>query len=814
MNEAPVTLTRFAARFFWLVSILIVYGSLFPFEFSSTPSLSPARFLGTLHATPVLADALGNVGLFLPWGFFAAVAWPRATRMTTLPAFLLASVLFALLLQIAQVFVPHRVPSLLDVLWNVAGASAGLIAAVVLQRSTHFHARWPGTPPISLMLACCWLLSELAPFVPSLDVQHLKDSLKPLLQQPSWTLSDALLPAAGLVACRAFLAEAVPGHRSWHWLLGLAAAALAGKVLIVKQTLELSWVLGLPLGFAAAAAIAAFPRRTQPRVTALFVLASYSVAALSPFEFSDTHARFMWIPFADLLQGSMLNNVQNLLPRLFLLASLTWYCRSRSVLVLGLAGWIAALELSQTQIVGRTPSISDPVWVLILEYLFRGVRKRSRDVPARCATAVGRTSALPGLPAATRPLLFLGSSVSILAAATFLVVRLPGIPYNVRELLRADGGVLSCVAFACAILALGAVSILIAEKVSACRKTMLMIPAWTTAAGCCVLVLLLLGVTPESIADIAGANNLHYFVVHYGIWGDWGATLFRALPGPGIVDAFERPVRFVSLIAPLLIFTALASLFFEAKVQTKKTLGLCLAAVPTLWLCKAIAFDWSSTDNLNELIARPGDWGLGGGGYLYLLVALIAGLGAFVAHHGARRPLASAAFYVTALPVSWWLINSGLEPELVKYGKTFSSLTFLLGPDRSNPLGTEALALRWVIAFSGAMAVLTSGIRIGLDIRDTVHHGPPAAPPRIEVPEGSAATAIAVNLTVAQAAFVRELAMRTGTDTDEVLRNILRNQLEAPESEVSRALEEPRAPATAREGYEALAVGLPDELRA
>ena len=73
-----------------------------------------------------------------------------------------------------------------------------------------------------------------------------------------------------------------------------------------------------------------------------------------------------------------------------------------------------------------------------------------------------------------------------------------------------------------------------------------------------------------------------------------------------------------------------------------------------LWLCKAIAFDWSSTDNLNELIAREGELGLGGGGYLYALLAVLAINAVLLARVSPAKPgkmLLTVALLRTCAPV-------------------------------------------------------------------------------------------------------------------------------------------------------------------
>ncbi len=139
---------------------------------------------------------------------------------------------------------------------------------------------------------------------------------------------------------------------------------------------------------------------------------------------------------------------------------------------------------------------------------------------------------------------------------------------------------------------------------------------------------------------------------------------------------------------------------------------MAVAAIPWYWLCKGIAFDWSSTDNLNELIARRAAWGAGGGLYLYVLLLLICANAVLLAKTCHWRVGALAATLV-AVPVSWWLLNHGLEPNVRKYNKVFSGVQFLLGPDRSHLLPATALFLRWTVVYVGGVLLLSVGYRLG-----------------------------------------------------------------------------------------------------
>ena len=139
-----------------------------------------------------------------------------------------------------------------------------------------------------------------------------------------------------------------------------------------------------------------------------------------------------------------------------------------------------------------------------------------------------------------------------------------------------------------------------------------------------------------------------------------------------------------------------------------------------MWLCKAIAFDWTSTDNLNELIARDGAWGWGGGGFLYALLLVVCINSLLLAEAVSAGPTQiglTVLFSLAALPLGWWLLNEGLEQNVQKYGLVYSGTQFLLGQDRLNLLGPTALFLRWCTTQASIALVLAIGVWLGQNVR-------------------------------------------------------------------------------------------------
>jgi hypothetical protein len=314
--------------------------------------------------------------------------------------------------------------------------------------------------------------------------------------------------------------------------------------------------------------------------------------------------------------------------------------------------------------------------------------------------------------------------VVLIVVALKILLSMPAVPYNVKELFRGDGNILALALFALALLWIGLGSVWLGRSLLRSVYPALLFPPMTVLVGLISLALLWSGVTSESISDIAGASNRFWFVTNRNVWGDFWRDLFLYLDAPGVIGFLETCVRYWALYTPLSVCLGLLVYAFGQKADNRhgwlSWSALAGSVCLLLWLCKAIAFDWSSTDNLNELIARDGEWGWGGGGYLYgllFLICLNAMLLANISGTGLRRLGAPLLFSVAAIPIGWWLLNHGLEQNVEKYDRVFSGVQFLLGPDRSHALSQNVLFLRWSLVQILGTLVIGSGLRVGLRVR-------------------------------------------------------------------------------------------------
>lgn len=360
---------------FVLVALLIAYGSVYPFtvNLEAAGASEWREFLGSWRASNGLGDLLGNVGLFVPFGYLGPAALrprPAGGRVPlgTLVAVVGLGLVEAVGLQVAQIYLPDRVPKLSDAIWNMVGLAIGMGVAMVPGLRPRQHGL-TGAVPVPLLLVGLWLAYRLVPFVPSLDVQNIKDSLKPLLLTPfpvDWV--EAAHGAVGWLACGA-LWRSIRGGPGGVVAALAVAAVFAAEVLVVDNVVTSADVLGAAL--ALLIWVVLVPRLSRPDGLAAVLLGAFILlAGLAPFELRSQQAPFDWLPFRGYLDGDMLAKAASLLSRMFDYGALIWLLSAvrvpLAVSVAGVAGLVAGIEVAQTMIVGRTPEITDPLLALLM----------------------------------------------------------------------------------------------------------------------------------------------------------------------------------------------------------------------------------------------------------------------------------------------------------------------------------------------------------------------------------------------------------------------------------------------------------------
>ena len=275
------------------------------------------------------------------------------------------------------------------------------------------------------------------------------------------------------------------------------------------------------------------------------------------------------------------------------------------------------------------------------------------------------------------------ASVAALGVALSLVVHLPGVPYNVRELIAVGPlGLVSSLSLAASMFLLANAPMWLLNRS----------PLWVLAAplalplmGALCFALLRLGVPLESIHDVVGSPVL-----------DWPWEWELLLRFMALWTAIGLQVGLACLMVGMLLKPRRLPAFVNGLLLTA------LLAYPLYWA----VVDRAATDNLVELMANQASFAaaswLAVGALAICLVA--SSLSALIVEPRCWRALSPLAMLaMLAAPLA---LVAGLEQNVIKYEKVFSALQFLLSTDRSQYASGFALWSR----FAAALVVLALGL--------------------------------------------------------------------------------------------------------
>lgn len=294
---------------FFMVAVLITYGSIYPFEFRMENEVGEAlrTLLSTYDSQTRRGDILGNIALFLPFGLFGMQALLPRSRSFALRALVVVLLGFILSagLQVAQIFVPERHPSFVDVYWNLLGTGVGVLGDRVIRLTTRSRALPSDrASAVPLLLIGAWVIYRLIPLVPTIDWQEIKDSLKPLLLNPEFSLVRTLHNTTGWLAVAALWRKALPRSLPDGFLLLLVPTVYTLEVLIISNAITVSNVVG---AIVALSVWFGFLRRIDGHyaIVALLISLTLVVRGLEPLEIGEVREKFLWVPFTAFLGGSM-----------------------------------------------------------------------------------------------------------------------------------------------------------------------------------------------------------------------------------------------------------------------------------------------------------------------------------------------------------------------------------------------------------------------------------------------------------------------------------------------------------------------------
>jgi VanZ family protein len=383
---SPTELRQVPVRLSAAVAALILYGSLFPFEFEPLDFELVAWVLTDWRLWTSRADVVGNIALFVPWGVAASLAARACGRRPHLWAWG-GGLALAVLAQALQLFEVHRDPSLSDIVWNLAGTALGTLLVTALRRT--------GVPAHFGLLIGSVLVAWL-PLWPTLDPAAVQAQWHALRWRGGWQLPDGAMMAGLAIAA----SHAAGRLRPREPQLAAAAACvllLAGQLLIPGSRLSLPGAAGIATGFALWSVLHA-TRRDGWLALAAAIAGTQTLGTLAPFDFWHEAQPFYWLPFETMLQGSMRGNAQALARDAWLWGVVLLFADRGGLTARrvgpALAAWVLLLEGVQCYLPSRTADLTPALVVLGVGWLVgrRGMLLELMRLPAtplgspRCGT--------------------------------------------------------------------------------------------------------------------------------------------------------------------------------------------------------------------------------------------------------------------------------------------------------------------------------------------------------------------------------------------------------------------------------------------
>lgn len=354
----------------WAASLTLVMAlSMWPYDFDPTAGNPKAwrAFWQSWGWRSHRGDIAANFVLFVPVGVLAVVSVAASRAGKRIAVTLAFSLAVAIAAQIAQIYLPSRAATFVDVTWNAVGLLVGsALGLVVRTRRLYAFGLLRTLWLLPAGIVGLWLTYRLAPFVPSIDLQLVKDNLKPILLQPRVTVAGVFVSAAAWTTVAMLLRDAWVHRQGDLWLVPFVASTFVAEAFIIASDgINADNVIG-----ASVAAVLWFTAlrwlpRPSPIVWGVLAVAVV-VDGLWPFQFATRPVyEFQWFPFRGILGGSMLYNLTAILGKLFFYTALA-YTGWRAVNSWTMSAVVGAILLGcvewfQRYQSGHVPEITDPI---------------------------------------------------------------------------------------------------------------------------------------------------------------------------------------------------------------------------------------------------------------------------------------------------------------------------------------------------------------------------------------------------------------------------------------------------------------------
>lgn len=357
--------------------LVIIYGSLYPFEFS-IPATGPGAIQALIESwanRPGRGDFLANVLLYIPVGFFGGLAFSRRTALVTrfLGTALLGAVL-SISMELTQYYDIGRDTAATDVYANVLGTLLGTFPGVVFQVDHRgLLVRQIVANRIPALLVLTWVSYRLYPYVPTIDLHKYWDTLKPIVLTPQVSAYDLFRHTAIWLTVYTLVSRITTILRPWLLMPLFAAGVLFSKILIISTSLSVAEIAGALVAYLIWIVFRPLPK-TCLAVTIIMFGTMIVAQRLEPFQFAAYPVPFGWIPFRSFMRGSIEVNILSFLEKSFLYGSLIWLLIEgglrRAVAATLVAGALLVTSIAEMYLPGRSAEITDTLMALAIAATF------------------------------------------------------------------------------------------------------------------------------------------------------------------------------------------------------------------------------------------------------------------------------------------------------------------------------------------------------------------------------------------------------------------------------------------------------------
>ena len=365
-------------RVLLIVIAVIVYGSLYPWDFHSA-QLAASPLWVLIHSWPrvidrfLIRDIAVNVLLYMPVGVFGFLALRQnvhtalAVTVTVFIGLTLSSSI-----EMIQLFDDARECSASDMVCNVSGTVLGVaLGSLYQQWLRRFLARAEKAkllhPSGAVLLFYTWLAYQVFPLFPALSRTRLAEKFRVLFTNLSVSPFEIFTYFVEWLVV-AQLLESFLGVERTRRLFPLLLLVLPAKLLIVGRTFTWSELAGAVLAYICSYFLSGNRRRAA--LVAGLIVSLLILRGLAPYHWSSVPNPFSWIPFSGFLAADREFGTLTFLRKCFWYGSAVWLLRA--------AGWrlaraavavallLGAIEIIQIHLPGRVAEITDPLLALIL----------------------------------------------------------------------------------------------------------------------------------------------------------------------------------------------------------------------------------------------------------------------------------------------------------------------------------------------------------------------------------------------------------------------------------------------------------------